>query len=122
MSDLRTQSPASEESTLLVDVSPSDVAVAEPAVGRDSVDPISVAGMIGLPSPESSEIHPLSAVIHEEVRVATRGGVRDLEVRVTSEDIRLRGRCSTYYCKQLAQQAAKNFTGGARLYNEIEVW
>jgi hypothetical protein len=33
----------------------------------------------------------------------------------------LKGRCSTFYCKQLAQHAAMALPGGNRLVNCIEV-
>jgi osmotically-inducible protein OsmY len=35
--------------------------------------------------------------------------------------LRLRGRLSTYYQKQLAQEAVKNLEGVAQILNDIEV-
>jgi hypothetical protein len=55
------------------------------------------------------------------VRQATGQAVRNLRVDVTGETVRLRGVCSTYYCKQLAQQAVMSLLSDERLHNEIEV-
>jgi hypothetical protein len=52
----------------------------------------------------------------------TRGGVQELKVIVRADGVHLRGGCSTYYCKQLAQHAAATVVNGTRLHNEIEVW
>lgn len=122
MSDLRNSAQASEESTLLVDVLATDVLATDVVALQDST----IVAVLDRAS--SDRLDPATAgtlltdLIADEVRLATRGGVRDLEVRITAEDIRLLGRCSTFYCKQLAQHAAKHLTGGVRLYNEIEVW
>jgi hypothetical protein len=55
------------------------------------------------------------------VRQATGQAVRDLRVDVTGETVRLQGVCSTYYCKQLAQQAVMSLLSDELLHNEIEV-
>jgi hypothetical protein len=47
--------------------------------------------------------------------------VRDLTVEVNREGVLLRGRCTSFYCKQMAQQAAMALPGGDRLTNRIEV-
>src|SRR5688572_30163806 len=64
----------------------------------------------------------LAQRIRHDVREQTFGGVRDLEVRITAQGVVLRGRCSSFYCKQLAQHAAMVLTGPRTLTNEIEVW
>ncbi len=107
MSDLRT--PAAS-------VADEAVALAEPPAVCDGPRRTTDAGA-------SVTIQdPLAATIIGEIRQLTRSGVRDLEIHITPDAIRLRGRCSTYYCKQLAQHAAMHWVGKARLYNEIEVW
>ena len=63
----------------------------------------------------------LAAVIRRDVKERTSGRVADLEVSVDAAGVRLRGRCATFYCKQLAQHAAMAVTAGTPLINEIEV-
>jgi hypothetical protein len=62
------------------------------------------------------------SAIERAVRRDTRRGVLDLEVKVAADGIHLLGRCSTFYCKQLAQHAAATVVHGTRLHNDIEVW
>ena len=70
----------------------------------------------------SDEQKRLLARIKRAVRRKTGGGVQDLAVEMEAETIRLRGRCTSFYCKQVAQQAAMHFLAeGAQLQNEIEV-
>jgi hypothetical protein len=74
--------------------------------------------------------HPLPATLAEAERLAasieravlreTSGGVRNLHVEVDRRGVRLEGRCATYYCKQLAQQAAMGLSDDD-LTNRIEV-
>ncbi len=49
------------------------------------------------------------------------GRARDLRVLVGSEGLVLQGHASTYYAKQLAQQAVMEAGGLSILANEIEV-
>jgi hypothetical protein len=60
--------------------------------------------------------------ICQDVREQTFGGVRDLEIRIDETGVVLRGRCASFYCKQLAQHAAIRLVGERPLVNEIEVW
>jgi osmotically-inducible protein OsmY len=55
------------------------------------------------------------------VRQATGQAVRSLEVEVNGQIVRLRGFCSTFYSKQLAQQAVMAVLSDEQLFNEIEV-
>lgn len=64
----------------------------------------------------------VTLAVERAIRRDTRHGVSDLAVQVRSDGVHLRGRCSTYYCKQLAQHAAATVVNGTRLHNEIEVW
>jgi osmotically-inducible protein OsmY len=74
------------------------------------------------PLPETlAEAERLAASIERAVRRETAGGVKDLRVEVTGDSVRLEGHCETYYCKQLAQQAAMGVSGEDRLTNQIEV-
>ena len=56
-------------------------------------------------------------------RVANRTGrrVRDLRVEVGPNRVTLRGRTTSFYVKQLAQQGAKEVLPDARLENAIVV-
>ncbi|HJS06607.1 MAG TPA: BON domain-containing protein [Pirellulales bacterium] len=76
-----------------------------------------------------SEAPPLPVVdvqawasrIRRAVRRETRGGVSQLKVEIDSRGIRLRGKCGSFYCKQLAQQAAMRLSGETSVNNQIEV-
>jgi len=67
------------------------------------------------------EAEELAASIEQAVHRETGRGVDDLTVEVSPQGILLRGRCTTYYTKQLAQHAAMGVPGGDRLINSIEV-
>ena len=77
---------------------------------------------VGAGLPETlEEAEELAASIERAVRRDTGHGVRNLSVEVNRDGVLLKGRCSTYYCKQLAQHAAMAMPGGDRLTNSIEV-
>ncbi len=64
----------------------------------------------------------LLARIKRAIRRNTSGGVQKLTVEMHLDSVRLRGQCSNFYCKQVAQQTAMGLLGdGAQLLNEIEV-
>ena len=67
-----------------------------------------------------AEAEELAASIERAVQQETGHGVRNLTVEVNHEGVLLKGRCTTYYCKQLAQHAAMGMSGGD-LTNSIEV-
>jgi hypothetical protein len=67
------------------------------------------------------EAEELAASIERAVQYETGRGVADLTVEVGPQGVLLKGRCDTYYTKQLAQHAAMGVPGGARLINSIEV-
>jgi hypothetical protein len=67
------------------------------------------------------EAEELAASIERAVQCETDWGVANLTVEVGPQGILLRGRCDTYYTKQLAQHAAMRHPGGDRLINSIEV-
>jgi len=83
---------------------------------RRDVDPA------GHPLPETvAEAEKLAASIERAVHRQTSGGVRNLSVEVNGGGVLLKGRCSTYYCKQLAQTAAMDASGRETLNNQITV-
>ena len=67
------------------------------------------------------EAELLAASIERAVQLETDRGVADLSVEIGPQGVHLRGRCETYYTKQLAQHAAMRVPGGDRLINSIEV-
>lgn len=68
-----------------------------------------------------AEAEELAASIERAVQCETGRGVADLTVEVGPQGVMLRGRCDTYYTKQLAQHAAMRIPGGDRLVNGIVV-
>jgi hypothetical protein len=76
---------------------------------------------IGVLPETLEEAEELAASIERAVQRETGRGVTDLSVEVSSQGILLKGRCNTYYTKQLAQHAAMSVPGGDRLINSIVV-
>jgi hypothetical protein len=74
------------------------------------------------PLPLTVETEKLTARIERAVRRGTSDKVRELRVEICRDGIYLRGRCGTFYCKQLAQTAAMAIVGKEPLVNHIEVW
>ncbi len=74
------------------------------------------------PLPETlAEAEHLAASIERAVWEETAGNVLDLRVEVNRDGILLKGRCSNYYVKQKAQQAAMALSVDSPLSNQIEV-
>jgi osmotically-inducible protein OsmY len=63
----------------------------------------------------------LLASIKSSVLERTGNKIRDLRVELNSDGVRLRGRCASYYSKQLAQQAVMSVAAQYGLTNEIVV-
>ncbi len=76
---------------------------------------------VGVVPETLEEAEELATSIEKAVQNETGRGVADLTVEVSPQGILLRGRCTTYYTKQLAQHAAMRMPGGDRLINSIEV-
>jgi hypothetical protein len=70
--------------------------------------------LLAVPPARSSRLEAL-------VRSRSHGRVRDLRLEVQGEGLVLRGQVSSYYDKQLAQQAVLEAGGVVLLANEIEV-
>ena len=86
---------------------------------ENTTQAIGPAHAINQPSEDQKR---LLARIKRAIRRNTSGGVQKLAVEMQLECVRLRGQCSSFYCKQVAQQTAMNLLGdGAQLLNEIEV-
>ncbi len=80
-----------------------------------------VGGFAGVLPETLEEAEELAASIERAVQNETDGGVADLTVEIGPRGILLRGRCDTFYTKQLAQHAAMRIPGGNQLINSIEV-
>lgn len=63
----------------------------------------------------------LDARIHDRVQKRLGPRIRDLNVVIDGKNIRLEGRCVTYYSKQLAQHAALGVIEDENLENAIKV-
>ncbi|QDU87084.1 hypothetical protein Pla175_04390 [Pirellulimonas nuda] len=63
----------------------------------------------------------LAERIHDRIAKRLGGRVRGLDVQVEDKAITLRGRCATYYTKQLAQHAALGVLEDETLVNAIVV-
>jgi len=63
----------------------------------------------------------LSTLINRLITRRTDGKIQALQVKVHGDEIWIRGKCSSFYAKQLAQHAAMDVAMGATLHNEIVV-
>ncbi len=81
-------------------------------------------------SPLTGELDPASTPVGEDrlstlitrlIARRTDGKIQDLRVLVQGDEIWIRGRCTSFYGKQLAQHAAMEVAMGATLHNEIVV-
>ena len=68
-----------------------------------------------------ADVQAWTSRIRRAVRRETRGGISQLKIEIDSRGIRLRGQCGSFYCKQLAQQAAMRLSGETPVNNQIEV-
>jgi osmotically-inducible protein OsmY len=59
--------------------------------------------------------------VKRSIRRHAGGGVKALDVQIDHRTIRLAGRCVSFYCKQVAQQAAMRICGTRQVVNDIEV-
>ena len=51
----------------------------------------------------------------------TGGAIRDLRVEVRADGYVISGRATSYYTRQLAEQAALDVSGSSDIYDEIEI-
>ena len=59
--------------------------------------------------------------IKRAIRRDTGRRIQNLAVELQGDSLLLRGRCASFHCKQVAQQAAMVFLSGNSLVNQIEV-
>ncbi len=72
--------------------------------------------------PANPHLEVLLVRVERAVRRRTGDRVRGLQVLLQNDKLVLRGRCATYYCKQLAQAAAMEAAPDFELHNQIKVW
>jgi osmotically-inducible protein OsmY len=70
----------------------------------------------------SADAERLTASIERAVQEETYHRIHSLTVEIGPDGVLLRGYCSSYYYKQLAQHAAMSFPGAGHLRNEIVVF
>lgn len=68
-----------------------------------------------------SPLPALDEVIRGRIRQRLGERIQELDVSVNDLSVVLRGRCSTFYTKQLAQHAALGVLNDEQLDNRIEV-
>ena len=64
---------------------------------------------------------PLAERIRHRIEIRLAGRIHDLDVKLSGNEVVLRGRCATFYSKQLAQHAAMGVIEQERLINAITV-
>ncbi|MCL6504716.1 MAG: hypothetical protein K6T86_18720 [Pirellulales bacterium] len=75
----------------------------------------------GLPLHDELSQERLLVRVEQAVRRELGRRIRDLKVEICQEGVRIAGRCTTYYSKQLAQHAAMTAARGTPLVNDIVV-
>ena len=68
-----------------------------------------------------SQLNQLLLKIYNRIESRLPGRIRDLQVSASKNAIVLRGHCSTYYTKQVAQHTARGVLEYERLINNIDV-
>lgn len=85
-----------------------------PPVGKDPVPKEA--------DPDSqTALKRLATQVRDRIESRLPGRIHDLQVTAIDHDIILRGHCSTFYTKQLAQHVAMGILDYERLINSIEV-
>ncbi len=74
-----------------------------------------------LPAQDDEEDDALARRITLRVLARTGRQIRNLRVEVERDEVRLSGNCNTFYCKQLAQQAAMDVSHSIQLCNDLHV-
>jgi len=73
-------------------------------------------------TPASGQDAPaLAATVERYLRANSHAALHDIRCEATNEAVFLRGRVSSYYLKQLAQEAVRKADGGRVVVNELEV-
>jgi len=71
--------------------------------------------------PSTVDEHSLATRVRRGILRLAAGRIRELSVEVQGNTIRIRGRCSSFYCKQLAQHAAMELADGQQVDNQLHV-
>ncbi|MCC7084784.1 MAG: hypothetical protein IT427_07225 [Pirellulales bacterium] len=89
----------------------------------NDISRVAVAGSVIVATNQSEQQLRSLARIKRAIRRKTNGGVQELSVQLRGATFVLGGQCSSFYCKQVAQEAAMSFLkeSGEAIKNEIEV-
>ncbi len=68
----------------------------------------------------SQQLLEMQSVV-DLLRTSSNPELRRLSVRESDEEIRLTGRVSSFYLKQLAQESVRPVAEGRRIINQVEV-
>jgi hypothetical protein len=93
----------------------------EKAIRESNAPPHGQQRSGGLPLTDELSAERLLVRVEQAVRRELGRRIRDLKVELCQEGVRISGRCTTYYSKQLAQHAAMTAARGTALINEIVV-
>ena len=78
--------------------------------------------MTATPTTERSSSHELAKTAQERLNSVSYPSVRRLNCNCDARGVLyLRGRLSSYYQKQLAQEAVSDLPGATKIVNEVEV-
>ena len=90
-------------------------------ISKQSRDTAKLPGSAKLTDSAKLTVAELTVTIERRIHRQTASRILDLAVEVGRSSIVLRGRCLTYYTKQLAGHAAMGVLEGETLSNQIEV-
>ncbi len=93
----------------------------EKAIQESNAPPRGQQRSGGLPPVDDLTQERLLVRVEQAVRRELGRRIRDFKVELCQEGIRIAGRCTTYYSKQLAQHAAMTAARGTPLVNDIVV-
>lgn len=71
--------------------------------------------------PTTVDEQTLATRVRRGILRLAAGRIRELSVEVHGNTIQIRGRCSSFYCKQLAQHAAMELATGQQVDNQLHV-
>lgn len=93
----------------------------EKAIHESNAPPRGQQRSGGVPPVDDLSEERVLVRVEQAVRRELGRRIRELKVELCAEGVRITGRCTTYYSKQLAQHAAMTAARGATLINDIVV-
>lgn len=71
--------------------------------------------------PPTDAVVTATAVVQQRLRASSYPALRDVQCELIAGALVLRGRVSSFYFKQLAQEVARKADGGQAIVNELDV-